>query len=618
MEAELAALTRLTEHPVHPFVCAIGGAKVADKVGVFEHLLARVDAFVIGGGMANTFLAAQGIDVGTSLRDPDLDAGAAHHRDRAREGRRAAPADRRRRRRRVRRRRHRAHRRRSTQVGDADDPRHRPGQRARTPRVLRGAKTIVFNGPMGVYEKPPYQNGTRVVGEAIAEATQAGATSVVGGGDAAAAAHALGFADAMTHVSTGGGATLEFLEGKTLPGVAALETMSAVNARKPLIAGNWKMHKTVARDASPSCATLRARPLPLDAVDAVICPPFTALAAARDALAGSGIGLGAQNMCWADQGRVHRRDLAARCWSSCGVRVGRDRPLRTARAASASSTSGSTRRSRAALAHGITPIVAVGETAERARRRPRARQGLRARSAPRSPGSPAADVARCVVAYEPIWAIGTGNADSPAEAERDHGRDPRRRRGPRRRAHALRRQREARQRRRASSPSRTSTAGWSAARASTPPRSPRCSSGARNGSQPLSRRRPLVLAILDGWGSRTNAHGNAIAAADLPNWHAHPRRRYPHTLLDASGEAVGLPEGVMGNSEVGHINIGSGRVVPQGVVVIDAAIASGTLRAEPDAARVHRARAANAAARCTSGPGLATARCTARSTTSRR
>jgi len=89
--------------------------------------------------------------------------------------------------------------------------------------LVRGAKTIVFNGPMGVYEKPAYQNGTRVVGEAIAEATRHGAVSVVGGGDAAAAAHTLGFAEAMTHVSTGGGATLEFLEGKTLPGVAALE-----------------------------------------------------------------------------------------------------------------------------------------------------------------------------------------------------------------------------------------------------------------------------------------------------------------------------------------------------------------------------------------------------------
>ena len=222
MEAELAALTRLTEHPKHPFVCAIGGAKVADKVGVFENLLAKVDAFVIGGGMANTFLAARGIGVGTSLRDPDpapatkiiglaagrgvtlhvpTDAVISDAFD-ADEGARVVPI---------------------SQVGAAMILDIGPETAQAYAAVLRAAKTIVFNGPMGVYEKPAYQNGTRVVGQAIAEATRHGATSVVGGGDAAAAAHALGFADAMTHVSTGGGATLEFLEGKTLPGVAALE-----------------------------------------------------------------------------------------------------------------------------------------------------------------------------------------------------------------------------------------------------------------------------------------------------------------------------------------------------------------------------------------------------------
>ncbi len=222
MEAELAALARLTEHPEKPFVCAIGGAKVADKVGVFENLLARVDAFVIGGGMANTFLAASGVDVGTSLRDPDLGPATsiiAHARER--DVTLHLPTD--------------------AVVADAfaaDDTARTvsladvgarmildigPQSAQAYASVLRAAKTIVFNGPMGVYEKTPYQNGTRVIGEAIAAATRDGATSVVGGGDAAAAAHELGFADAMTHVSTGGGATLEFLEGKTLPGVAALE-----------------------------------------------------------------------------------------------------------------------------------------------------------------------------------------------------------------------------------------------------------------------------------------------------------------------------------------------------------------------------------------------------------
>jgi phosphoglycerate kinase len=223
MEAELAALARLTENPAHPYVCAIGGAKVVDKVGVFENLIAKVDAFVIGGGMANTFLAAQGIGVGRSLRDPDLipaqriivlalsrgvalhlptDAVVADAFD-ADDTARVVPL---------------------AQVGDAMILDIGPQTAEAYANVLRSAKTIVFNGPMGVYEKPAYQNGTRVVGKAIAAATKAGAVSVVGGGDAAAAAHELGFADAMTHVSTGGGATLEFLEGTTLPGIAALES----------------------------------------------------------------------------------------------------------------------------------------------------------------------------------------------------------------------------------------------------------------------------------------------------------------------------------------------------------------------------------------------------------
>ncbi|MBC5810237.1 MAG: phosphoglycerate kinase [Candidatus Eremiobacteraeota bacterium] len=226
MEAELAALGKLTRDPALPFVCAIGGAKVKDKVGVFVNLLERVSSFVIGGGMANTFLAAQGVNVGTSLRDSDL----VPARDiLTRAAARGVPlhlpvdavvsvsfdAD---------------DRAETVNVGDVGqrmilDIGPRSAQAYAT--TLRAARTIVFNGPMGVYEKPAYQNGTRVVGEAIAAATKAGATSVVGGGDAAAAAHELGFAAAMTHVSTGGGATLEFLEGKTLPGVAALEAAAA-------------------------------------------------------------------------------------------------------------------------------------------------------------------------------------------------------------------------------------------------------------------------------------------------------------------------------------------------------------------------------------------------------
>jgi phosphoglycerate kinase len=222
MEAELSALSRLTEHPVKPFVCVVGGAKIKDKIAMLERLSELVDAFCIGGGMANTLLAASGVNVGTSLRDDDLEparhilavtkqrnvalalptdavvAPALDAEDRAK----VVPIG---------------------QVGDEMILDIGPATARAYATTIEGAKTIVFNGPMGVYERPAYRAGTQVVGEAIAAATAAGATSVVGGGDAAAAAHMLGFASNVTYVSTGGGATLEFLEGKPLPGVVALE-----------------------------------------------------------------------------------------------------------------------------------------------------------------------------------------------------------------------------------------------------------------------------------------------------------------------------------------------------------------------------------------------------------
>lgn len=222
MQAEIEALSKLVDNPQQPYVCVIGGAKVKDKVGVFNKLMEKVHAFCVGGGMANTFLAAKGVDVGKSLRDDDLepaknimtlarprdvsillpidavvsssfdnDAGA-HVVD-------------------------------LPQVGDSMILDIGPKTAEEYAQVIETARTVVFNGPMGVYEKAPYREGTRAVGEAMKRATQKGATTIVGGGDAAAAAEELGFAEYVTHVSTGGGATLEFLEGKELPGIKALD-----------------------------------------------------------------------------------------------------------------------------------------------------------------------------------------------------------------------------------------------------------------------------------------------------------------------------------------------------------------------------------------------------------
>ncbi|HEX3549842.1 MAG TPA: triose-phosphate isomerase [Candidatus Elarobacter sp.] len=181
---------------------------------------------------------------------------------------------------------------------------------------------------------------------------------------------------------------------------------------KPLIVGNWKMNKTIA-EARAFVEALRARPLPLDAVDAVIAPPFTALCAVRDALEGSPIGVGAQNMCWADAG-AFTGEIAPRMLVECGVRwvvIGHSER----RAMFGELDEHVNEKARAALAHGITPIVAVGETADE-HRAGTARAKVSAQVVAAFDGFTAGDVARCVVAYEPIWAIGTGTADTPSEA----------------------------------------------------------------------------------------------------------------------------------------------------------------------------------------------------------
>ncbi|MBV9232992.1 MAG: phosphoglycerate kinase [Candidatus Eremiobacteraeota bacterium] len=222
MEAELNALSAIMIDPARPFVCAIGGAKIKDKIGLLQRLSELVNAFCVGGGMANTLLAAQGVNVGHSLRDDDLgpaaqildvcaqrnvalglptDAVVAASLDDGAAARVVPISD----------------------VGADVIADIGPATARSYARTIKNAKTIVFNGPMGVYERSAFRAGTQVVGDAIAAATAGGATSVIGGGDAAAAAHMLGFASKATHVSTGGGATLEFLEGMTLPGVAALE-----------------------------------------------------------------------------------------------------------------------------------------------------------------------------------------------------------------------------------------------------------------------------------------------------------------------------------------------------------------------------------------------------------
>ena len=219
MEKELKYLGETLHHPKRPFIAVVGGAKISGKIDVLEALLPRVDEILIGGAMACTFLVAMGLSVGSSLVETDRVAMAKTLLERSGKklilprGAVVAPsldkgAE-------------------SKEVSvDAIphgwaiydiDQKTRHDFRAR----LLHAKTIIWNGPMGVFETPPFDAGTRAVAQALVEAGAKGAVTVVGGGDSAAAV--AGLEDKITHVSTGGGATLEFLEGKVLPGVAALE-----------------------------------------------------------------------------------------------------------------------------------------------------------------------------------------------------------------------------------------------------------------------------------------------------------------------------------------------------------------------------------------------------------
>jgi phosphoglycerate kinase len=220
MEKEIEYIGGAVENPQKPFVTVIGGAKISDKIGVIENLLGKVDALLIGGGMANTFLLAQGHSVGDSLVEQDSVDTAKDLIGKA-EGRGVSlmlPTD--------------------AVIADAFDNAANtqtvsvdavpdgwrildigPQTVQQYSDVVKHAKTVIWNGPMGVFEMPKFAEGTRAVAQALADSS---ATSIIGGGDSVAAVEQMGLAPKMSHISTGGGASLELLEGKELPGVAAL------------------------------------------------------------------------------------------------------------------------------------------------------------------------------------------------------------------------------------------------------------------------------------------------------------------------------------------------------------------------------------------------------------
>ena len=223
MLSELKHLQPLLKGAQRPYLAILGGAKVSDKIKVIENLMARVDALLIGGAMAYTFMSARGIGVGASRVEKDKLDLARRVLDKAKQSRveLVLPVD------------HVVARepKGGIETRIVDDPIPDgwvgldigPKTVAQYEQRIAGAATVFWNGPMGMFETPEYAAGTRAVAQALARATARGATTVVGGGDSAAAIVEMGLADKVTHVSTGGGASLEFLEGRELPGVKVLD-----------------------------------------------------------------------------------------------------------------------------------------------------------------------------------------------------------------------------------------------------------------------------------------------------------------------------------------------------------------------------------------------------------
>lgn len=404
LEKEIQYVGQAVTNPLHPFVAIIGGAKVSDKIGVISNLLDKVDTLLIGGGMANTFLAAQGYKMGKSLVEEDKLDLAKELLAKAKKNKvnMLLPTDL------------------VMAAAFAQDAEHVTEKvknlnqaymaldiGAETSKAyaeaLADAKMIVWNGPMGVFEMDAFCKGTEAVAKAVAKSR---ATSIVGGGDSVAAIEKLGLAKRITHISTGGGASLEYLEGKVLPGVAALDDL-----RRKMIAGNWKMHKTVSEAVELAEDIVMETNGTLNEV--VIFPPFTALETVADAIDGKHVGYGAQDLHWEDKGAFTGAVSGAMIADICAeyVLVGHSE-RRTIFGENEKIVAS---KIIAAYRNGLKPMLCVGENlAEREAGKTARKINMQLKSALRVIS--AEDAENLVVAYEPIWAIGSGKAATPEDA----------------------------------------------------------------------------------------------------------------------------------------------------------------------------------------------------------
>jgi len=408
IQKEIDVMGGAISEPKQPFVAILGGAKVSDKIGVIQNLLDKVETLIIGGGMAYTFQAAKGYEVGTSLLEEDkIDLAKSLLTEAEEKGislllpvdtvaatEFAADAE--------------------FDVVDSDKfPADRMGLDIGPKTIelfsnaIKEAGTVVWNGPMGVFEFENFAKGTKAIAEALVNSN---AVSIVGGGDSAAAVELLGFADKITHISTGGGASLELLEGKVLPGIDAIKNDGG---RRTMAAGNWKMNAGVPSEAESLLSELL--PLVKDATsEIVIGVPFTAIDRALEVTAYSNVKIAAENCHFEDSG-AYTGEISAKMLAEMKVPyviIGHSE-----RREYFNETNETVNlKAKAALNWGVRPIVCCGESLEQ-RESGQTFDWIKEQITEGLKDIPAEKMDFVTIAYEPIWAIGTGKTATDEQAQ---------------------------------------------------------------------------------------------------------------------------------------------------------------------------------------------------------
>jgi len=408
IQKELDFLGKALNTPVRPFVAILGGAKVSDKIGVIESLIEKADTIIIGGGMAYPFFKAQGYSIGTSLCEDEVleTAKSLMAKAKAKGVKFLLPVDN------------------VVAVAFAADAESKIVDSTAIPDGWMGldigpktidlfsaaiaeAKTVVWNGPPGVFEFPKFAEGTRGLAKAIAAS---GAISIIGGGDSAAAVEQLGYADKVSHISTGGGASLEFIEGKVLPGIDGLQDKVPC---RTFAAGNWKMNSGTPDEATKLISALI--PLVKEANSKIaVGVPFLAIPAALEAAAYTNVKIAAQNCHFSEKG-AFTGEISPVWLAKLGVTyviIGHSER----REYFAETDETVNKKAKAALAWGLKPIICCGESLDQ-RESGVTFDWIKGQITGAFKDIPESKLCQITIAYEPIWAIGTGKVASDEQAE---------------------------------------------------------------------------------------------------------------------------------------------------------------------------------------------------------